>query len=73
MIDLSNQKILVTEEEIKSAMKLLALHERFIIEGAAGVALAGFLKAAKHYKNKNIAIVLCGRNILLEKFIKSIS
>ncbi|MBW1866235.1 MAG: threonine/serine dehydratase [Deltaproteobacteria bacterium] len=68
-----DNKILVKEEEIRSAMKLMARQERFIIEGAAGVALGGFLKTAERYKGKKVAIVLCGRNILLEKFIKAIS
>ncbi len=67
-----DHKILVSEKEIKTAMKLMAHYERFIIEGAAGVALAAFLKLADKYKNKNVAVVLCGRNILLDKFINAV-
>jgi len=53
-------------------MKLIAEHERWIVEGAAGVALAGLLKTAEFYKNKKIGVVLCGRNILLEQFLTSV-
>jgi threonine dehydratase len=35
---------LVTEEEIRAAMKLLAQTDRWMVEGAAGVALASMLK-----------------------------
>ncbi|RJX74820.1 threonine/serine dehydratase [Pseudomonas sp. LS-2] len=61
--------VLVSEDEIRNAMKAVARSERWIIEGAAGVALAGALKLAADFQGKRIAVVLCGRNILLEKFI----
>lgn len=66
-----DKHVLVTEKEIFRAMKLIAEHERWIVEGAAGVALAGLLKTAEFYKNKKIGVVLCGRNILLEQFLTS--
>lgn len=66
MID---DKVRVSEEEIKNAIRLMAHYERFIIEGAAGVALAGFLKHASRYKGKKVVVVLCGRNIVLETFL----
>ncbi len=68
-----DDKVLVTEDEIKNAMGLAARHERFIIEGAAGVALGGFLKKARDFQEKTVAIVLCGRNILLDKFLWAVS
>jgi len=37
--------ILVSEEEIKEAMYLIAEKEHFIVEGSAGVAVAGYLKS----------------------------
>lgn len=64
--------VLVSEDEIREAMKLLARHERWIIEGAAGVALAGALQMADQYQGKRIAVVLCGRNIMLEKFLGAV-
>ena len=64
--------VLVSEGEIADAMRLIAQHHRFIIEGSAGVAVAGFIKAAGRYRGKTVAIVLCGRNIGLEKFIAAV-
>ncbi len=61
----------VSEDEIIAAMKLLADQERWIVEGAAGVALASFLKEAATgvMKDKSVVIVLCGRNIAFDKFL----
>lgn len=55
--------ILVSEDEIKQAIRLMASIHYKIIEGAAGVALAAFLKQKRKYAGKNVAIVLCGGNI----------
>jgi threonine dehydratase len=63
---------LVTEEEIKAAMKLLAQTDRFMVEGAAGVALASLLRLAPRYQGRAVAVVLCGRNIMLSKFIEAV-
>jgi threonine dehydratase len=43
-----------------------------MIEGAAGVALASMLKLADHYQGRAVAVVLSGRNIMLEKFIEAV-
>ncbi|MGH8380095.1 threonine/serine dehydratase [Pseudomonas sp.] len=64
--------VLVSEAEIHAAMKAVAAHERWIIEGAAGVALAGALKMAADFQGKRIAVILCGRNIMLEKFLGAV-
>lgn len=69
---LIDRTVLVSEDEIRAAMKYVARFERWIIEGAAGVALAGALKLAAEYQGKRVAVVICGRNILLEKFVGAI-
>lgn len=61
---------LVTETEIRNAMRLLAASERWMVEGAAGVAMAGMLQNASRYQGQRVAIVLCGRNISLEKYLE---
>jgi threonine dehydratase len=63
---------LVTEEEIKAAMKLVAQTDRWMVEGAAGVALASMLKLAPGYQGRAVAVILCGRNIMLEKFVEAV-
>lgn len=69
--NLIDEHILVSEEEIKNSMKIIASYERMIIEGSAAVPLAAYIKNAGHFKNQNIAILLCGRNISLDKFIEA--
>ena len=70
--DLIDEHVLVSETEIKTAMKVLAESERWVVEGAAAVAMAAYLKTAQLYKGKSIAVVLCGRNIAFEQFIEAI-
>jgi threonine dehydratase len=63
-----DRHLLVTEDEIASAIRDTAANERFIVEGSAGVAIAAALKTASDYRGKNIAVVICGRNIALDTF-----
>ncbi|MFL4557188.1 threonine/serine dehydratase [Yersinia kristensenii] len=70
---LIDQKVLVSEQEIKDAMRLIARTDRWMIEGAAGVALAAALKLAPYWQGKKIAVVLCGKNIVLEKYLGAVS
>ena len=63
-----DRHVLVSETEIAEAMRDMAAHERFIIEGAAGVALAAALKTASDYRGGKIAVVICGRNVALDTF-----
>jgi threonine dehydratase len=58
-----DRPVVVSEDEILSAMRTLASTEHWIVEGAAGVALAAFLKEAPRYRDKRVSVVLCGRNV----------
>ena len=58
--------ILVSEEEIRQALRLFIETHHMLIEGAAAVALAALLKAAKRFQGKTVAVVLCGANIGLQ-------
>lgn len=55
--------VLVSEEEIREAMKLVLLHHHLIIEGSAGVAVAALLKTKLKYEEKKIAVIICGGNV----------
>jgi len=57
--------ILVSEQEIKEAIIALISHQRLLVEGASGVALASLFKSTERFKNKNVVVVLSGRNISL--------
>ncbi|EPZ8123368.1 threonine/serine dehydratase [Yersinia enterocolitica] len=70
---LIDQKVLVSEQEIKDAMRLIAHTDRWMIEGAAGVALAAALKQAPLWQGRKVAVVLCGKNIVLKKYLGAIS
>ena len=65
--------ILVTEDEIKKAIKLILEKHHLVIEGAAGVAVASYLKQKEKYKAKNVAILICGGNISVEKLTHILS
>jgi threonine dehydratase len=67
-----DETITVTEEEIRAAMHRVADAERWIIEGAAGVAVAGLLKSAERNRGSRVAAIVCGRNIELGKFLDAI-
>jgi threonine dehydratase len=64
--------ITVTEAEIASAMRTVAETDRWMIEGAAGVAVAGLIKSAAAYRGRKVAAILCGRNIALDKFLRAV-
>ena len=64
-----DEYVLVTEQQIRQAIREIAFHERQIIEGAAGVALAAALLRAPQFNGKQIAVVICGRNISLPIFV----
>ncbi len=60
---LIDEHTLVSETEIREAMRLIFDKEHWIIEGSAGVAVAAYLKERERFAGQNVAIVLCGRNI----------
>jgi len=65
---------LVTEDEIAQAMRDYITQENQLIEGAAGVAIAGLLKAAaarpEDLRGKTIVVIICGARIDPDKLIK---
>jgi threonine dehydratase len=58
-----DRSVLVSEDEILNAMKQVRAARGWLIEGAAGLALAAFLKQAHAYTGKSVAIVICGGNL----------
>jgi len=63
-----DERVSVSESEIAAAMVRLAQTEHLMVEGAAGVALAGLVKTAAAYRGRKVAVVLCGRNIAPQAF-----
>lgn len=65
-----DQSILVGEADIALAMRDIVDSHHMLIEGAAGVAVAGFRQLATHYREKTVAIVLCGANVSRSTLLK---
>ena len=65
-------KVVVSEAEIAAAMSALVESEDLIVEGAAGVALAGLIQSSQAYRGRKVAVVLCGRNIGPQAFMAAI-
>lgn len=57
-----DRSVLVSEDEILAAMRKVRDLRSWVIEGAAGVAVAAFLKTAQSYRGKRVAVVICGGN-----------
>ena len=64
--DAIDRSVLVSEDEILAAMRLMLETEHWLIEGAAAVAVAAYLKEAQRYQGRKVAIILCGRNLSAE-------
>jgi len=61
--DVIDRYVTVGEEEIAGAMRAFIDAHHQLPEGAAGVAIAGFLEVAADYRGKNVVIVVCGGNV----------
>jgi threonine dehydratase len=57
-----DRTVTVTEGEILDAARRAYRGENQLIEGAAAVALAAFIKSAADYHGKTVVIVICGGN-----------
>lgn len=63
--------ILVTEDEIADGIRIGVEKHHQLIEGAAGAAIAGFMKLKDKLNGQTVVIVMCGGNISSE-VLKSI-
>jgi len=70
--DVVDKFVVVSEKQIAHAMREFIDSHHMLLEGAAGVAIAGFLEVAGEYIGKNIIIVVCGGNISRETLKKVI-
>ena len=61
--ELVDKWVTVTEDEIKESLIEFIDTHHMLIEGAAAVAIAAFLKIKEEYTGKNVVILLCGANI----------
>ncbi len=57
-----DRQLLVTETEIVDAARRLHREDGELVEGAAAVAVAGFLKTADDWAGRTVALLICGGN-----------
>jgi threonine dehydratase len=58
-----DRAVLVSEDEILGAIRKVRALRGWVIEGAAAVAVAAFMREAQHYRRKRAAVVICGGNV----------
>jgi threonine dehydratase len=61
--EVTDEYVLVSEDQIAAAMRKYMDSEHQLIEGAAGVAIAGMLTRKAELKGRNVVIIVCGANI----------
>ena len=54
---------IVSEEEIAKGIQIGVEKHHQLIEGAAGTAIAGFMKQKDKFKDRTVVLVMCGGNI----------
>ena len=66
--ELLDEFVLVTDEEINEAIRLLARHAKQVAEGAGAASLAAAIKLRDQLRGKKVVCILTGGNIPLERF-----
>ena len=61
-MDVIDQVLHCDEDEIAVALRRLALDENMLVEGAAALALAGFLQVSEQLRGQTNVVLLCGAN-----------
>lgn len=61
-MDVIDQVVTCTEEEIALALRRLARDENMLVEGAAALALAGFMQISDQLRGQTSIVLLCGAN-----------
>lgn len=61
--ELVDEFVTVTEDEIEDALRTFLRVEHQVIEGAAAVTVASFLKTRHDLTGKNVVLIICGANV----------
>jgi len=64
--DLVDEFLLLEEEEIATSIRLVLERHHLLIEGAAALSVAAFLRVARSYKGQRVIILLSGARISLD-------
>ncbi|WP_328322654.1 pyridoxal-phosphate dependent enzyme [Kribbella sp. NBC_00382] len=66
----ADDAVLVTEEGIVEAMRLLYLHAGLVVEPAAALGVAAILESNGRFNGKTVATILCGGNVTPTDFAR---
>jgi len=69
----ADEMVLLTEEQIANAIRLLFEQHRLVVEGSGALSVGGFLKMKDSFKGKKVVLTVCGRNIDLDLFKRIIA
>ena len=72
-MEIIDQVVHITEQQIMHALRHLAWEEQLIVEGAAALALAAYLADTASYEGQNNVVILCGANFNREKIARIIA
>ncbi|MCP4568842.1 MAG: threonine/serine dehydratase [FCB group bacterium] len=61
--ELVDDFILVSEDEIKEAVILMLKHHHMLIEGAAALSVASFIKRHQQFRHRNVVLIITGSKI----------
>jgi threonine dehydratase len=70
--DLVDDIVLVTEEEIVTAMRTIFERMKIIVEPSSAVPLAGLLAQKVNVKDKKTGIILSGGNVDFNRFFEAL-
>lgn len=64
--DLIDEYVLVDEDEIAAAIRLIMARHHLLIEGAAALSVAAFLRRAEGFRGARVVLIISGARISLE-------
>jgi threonine dehydratase len=59
--------ILVSENEIKAAIRFMIDKHQLLVEGAAALSVAAFIKEKQLFTSKNVVLIISGKKISLDQ------
>lgn len=68
LLGVADDVVLVGEDSIKSAMRLLYEHAGLVVEPSAALGVAALLENRSRYQGKHVATVVCGGNVTPDDF-----
>ncbi|MDN5855774.1 MAG: threonine/serine dehydratase [Actinomycetia bacterium] len=71
--ELVDEWVLVSEEEIRNALRMVIDEHHQLVEGAAAAAVAGAVRLGDTLSGRSVAIVSCGANIAADTLARAIS